>query len=324
MRPLFIFILVFIVMARTYAQEIKSSCSVVNLTTKNQIFDQIPVFDQAAGQICFSFTASELIEGERVLRGHKYLTSEAINPLSLALSYAISEGAKDLQQGGVSCLAVEHARNNPICTANKSFQSSEEINHLISDFKDCKENKNKICEAILKKLNKNLNILKQENPLLYVKEIESSRCSDKDKIHLNIPPCHFENDESKSSQYYKEKVDNIFNSPLPKPIEIGYSMHLLSYSGNENKKYQIKREIEPDGILFSLTYKPHSSILLGRKLGKNGQCQYLLRNTQGISFCPIGITDRLGWECDIKSGGIWINQTELFDSVFQVSSIETD
>jgi hypothetical protein len=329
MKSCFILIVSILLQNQSFALEMSApsseDCSPVNLTAKKQIYNGIPTYDQGGGQICFAYTAAQLIEGQRVQQGHKYKKSESINPLSLALSLAIAAGAKDLQQGGVACEAVEHARKNLICPSTKSFSSPDEIERLIIDFKNCKNSSSKkSCEAKLEKLKLNKDVLLQDNPLLYVREIENSRCSEKDKIKLDIPSCINENDESKSSNYYRKKVDTVFNSESPRPVEIGFSMNLLSYTGNENKKYIIERTVEPDGNFFSLKYKPHSSILLGRKMGKNGQCQYLLRNTQGSEFCPMGIVERLGWECDTKSGGIWINQKELFESTFQVSNIEED
>ncbi len=227
-----------------------------------------------------------------------------------------------MQQGGIACEAVNHARMNSACPEAKSFSDAGEIEQHILDFKFCNKNlKADRCEKLLSQYNLSKNIFTQNNPLNYVKAIEDSRCSKSDRIVLNIPECKYDNDESKSSAFFRKSVDDVFNSKTPRPVEIGYSMHLLSYSGNDKKSYIIERKVEPDGIIFSLRYKPHSSILLGRKLGKNGQCQYLLRNTQGKEFCPSGIAMNRGWECDKKSEGIWINARELFESTFQISKV---
>ena len=299
-----------------------TNCSTVNLASPSQIFYGIPTYDQGGGQICFAYTAAQLIEGQRVLNGHKYDRREAINPLSIALSLAIENGQQDLQQGGVACEAVNHARSTSACPESKSFGDASEIENHILEFKFCSQNlKTSKCEKILSKYNLKKNIFLQKNPLMYVKEIENSMCAKSDRIVLNIPECKYDNDEAKSSEFYRKSVDDVFNSKSPRPVEIGYSMNLLSYSGNDKKSYIIERKTEPDVFLFSIKYKPHSSILIGRKIGRNGQCQYLLRNTQGKEFCPTGIVMNRGWECDKKSEGIWINAKELFESTFQISKI---
>ncbi len=298
------------------------SCSTINLTSTSQIYHGIPTYDQGGGQICFSYTAAQLIEGQRVIAGHRYERGEAINPLSMALSLAIKNGQRDLQQGGVACEAVNHARTTPICPEAKSYSDAGQIEQHISDFKFCHKNAStERCEKLLELFRLDKKIFAQDNPLNYVKAIEDTKCSSADKIVLKIPECKYDNDEAKSSAFFRKAVDNVFDSKTPRPVEIGYSMNILSYSGNEKKSYIIERKTEPDVINFSLRYKPHSSILLGRKMGKNGQCQYLLRNTQGKEFCPIGIVAKRGWECDSKSEGIWINANEIFDSTFQISKI---
>lgn len=296
------------------------ACTTVNLTGNRQIYNGIPTYDQGGGQICFAYTAAQLIEGQRVIGGHVYDKGGAINPLSIALSLAIKKGQTDLQQGGVACEAVNHARQTPACPVSKSFTNAGEIEKHITEFRECKKNPDsQNCSQLASNFNRDIFI--QENPLLYVKAVEDRRCSDKEKILLDIPECKYDNDESKPDAFFKKSVDDVFNSKTPRPVEIGYSMNLLSYSGIDKKSYKIERKIEPDVVNFSLKYKPHSSILLGRKIGKNGQCQYLLRNTQGKDFCPSGIVSKMGWECDKKSEGIWINAAELFESTFQISKV---
>ncbi len=299
-----------------------NSCSTVNLTSNNQIFNGIPTYDQGGGQICFAYTAAQIIEGQRVMGGHKYNKDKAINPLSIALSLAIKSGQTDLQQGGVACAAVNHARKNPVCPVSKSFKTAAEIEGHIDEFKECSKNpESQKCKTLATKFNCNPKVFGQNNALIYVKAIEDSKCPDSEKIRLNIPECVYTNDESKPNTHFKKLVDNVFNSKKPRPVEIGYSMNLLTYSGIEKGSYKVARKIEENVVDFSLRYKPHSSILLGRRMNKNGKCQYLLRNTQGKDFCPSGIASRMGWECDKKSEGIWINEKELFESTFQISNV---
>jgi hypothetical protein len=307
----------------TFTAHADDDCSTVNLTEANKIYSGIPVYDQVGAQICFAYTASQLIEGQRVLRGHKYTQESSISPLSLAISLAIENNQTNLQAGGVACKAIEHARENAICPSGKGFTDDSEVESYIALFNKClAQPTNKLCEPLKQSLGtKAKAIFAQKNPLVFVQALEELKCKDADKIKLDIPKCSYENDESLSSEHFKKSVDDVFDSAAPRPVEIAYSMNLISYSGNEKKSYIIERKKEPDVTFFSLKYKPHSSILLGRKKGANGQCQYLLRNTQGPEFCPLGIVEPNGWECDTASGGIWINSTELFQSIFQVSYI---
>lgn len=300
------------------------SCSYIDLTEKGQIYEGIPIYDQSGSQICYAFSASQLMEGERVLRGHRYSQDEAINPFSLALRYAISKGDKNLQAGGVPCRAIEFARQNGICPKDKSFKSAEEIDALAAEFTACKKGSKKHCSEMINSIGEDeaFLVISQENPLIYARAVEDQTCQKQDKIRMNIPACDYVNDESVSSQNFKKLVDKVFDSKRPRPVEIGYSMKIFNYDAVANMSYKIKRVVEPDVFVFSTRYKPHSSILLGRRTAKNGKCQYLLRNTQGSSFCPMGIAQKLGWEC--TRNGIWINQAELFDSTFQISSIKQD
>ncbi|MBY0517304.1 MAG: hypothetical protein K2P81_10365 [Bacteriovoracaceae bacterium] len=311
---LFVLILVF----SSWAKD----CSPVNLAAPGNIHQDIPVFDQVGSQICFSYAAMQLIESQRVSLGHKYTQEAAISPLSMALGLAYSNGQKNLQQGSTPCRAIEYARTHEVCPEGKTFKSSEEIIEHSKQFSNCKsDSAHPDCKKVLKIVSKESSILKQDNPLAYVLAVENSMCSPADKIKLDIPKCENLNDESQPSSVFKQKVDAVFDSSNPRPVQIGYSMHIFSYDGNEKEKYKILREVNPDVIDFSLKYKPHASILLGRRLNKKNKCQYLLRNTMGSSFCPSGIVDKRGWECDSKSGGIWINQDEIFDATFEVSSI---
>ncbi|MBY0412738.1 MAG: hypothetical protein K2Q18_01165, partial [Bdellovibrionales bacterium] len=299
-----------------------ADCTTVNLTAPNQPFNGIPTYDQEGSQLCYAYTATQMLEGQRSVQGHKYSVKESIAPLSLAYRYALANNHPNLQKGGITCLAVEFARANPVCPASKSFTSSNQIeNHLI-DFKNCQENSSTPkCIGLIKKWKTSKNIFAAgTNPFVYIKAIEDMMCSESDKIILDVPACNYLNDETKSSATFQKMVNSVFSSKNPTPVQIGYSMNLISYSGNEKKSYIIRRDAH-ENDLFSLIYKPHSSILLGRRKAPSGQCQYLLRNTQGKSFCPSGIVKINNWECDSKSEGIWINATELFESTFEVSSL---
>lgn len=315
MKILFILLTTFIYGA------IAKDCSYVNLTEEGKIFNAIPTYDQVGAQICFAYTAAQLIEGQRILQGHQYSPDEAVSPISLAISLALEKGETDLQQGGVACEAVEHFRKHGVCPVGKSFKTAEEALVYVDEYTNCQIGKYKACDQVKRLTGSRFNeTMAKGNPLAYLRQVEASRCTPRDRIRLEIPGCNKVNNEAKTSAFFKAKVDKVFNSSEPRPIEIGYSMHLFSYDANAQKKYVIPRVTEPDVLNFSLKYKPHSSVLLGRRAGKNGSCQYLLRNTQGESYCPIGIAQKLGWECTRK--GIWINEEELFDSTFQISHTE--
>lgn len=297
------------------------SCDEVNLTEQNQVFHGIPTFDQGGGQICYAYTAAQLVEGERVSQGHAFRREEAISPMSIALNYALANGQQNLQQGGITCHAIEALKNRSACPTSKSFQNLDEVAALISHFENCRLKKSPAdCSTVSLKVGSSraVQLLSQSNPLLFVKAVEDHTCSDKDRIRFSIPKCEMVNEETFSAALYREKADAVFNLRRPKPVEIGFSAHLLSYSGFPAKKYIISRKVEDDGFMFSIRYKPHSSMLLGRRM-KNNKCQYLLRNSMGRSFCPSGLVQSAGWECDAKSEGIWINAKELFDATFEIS-----
>ncbi len=297
------------------------SCEEVNLTDQHQVFHGIPTFDQGGGQICYAYTAAQLVEGERVAQGHVFRREEAISPMSIALNYALANGQQNLQQGGITCHAIEAMGNRSACPSAKSFKNLDDVAIYIAQFENCRAKKSSAdCLTISSKVGsaRAVQLLSQSNPLFYVKAIEDQMCFEKDRIRVNIPKCEMVNEETFTADLYRAKADAVFNLRRPKPVEIGFSAHLLSYSGFPAKKYVISRKAEDDGFMFSIRYKPHSSMLLGRRL-KNNKCQYLLRNSMGRSFCPSGLVQSAGWECDAKSEGIWINAKELFDATFEIS-----
>lgn len=302
--------------------ESPNECRPLNLTLPGQAFHRIPTYDQGGGNICFAYTAAQLIEGQRVLSGHRFRTNEAVSPISIALAHALANGESNLQQGGITCDAIEVAKMTSVCPKSKSFQDITEVELLLSEFQECRGGKAKVCQKIRTRLGSAaVQVLAQSNGLIYLKAVEDIRCSAKDRISLRLPKCERINEETFPPEVFHNQVDLVFDSANPRPVQIGYSMHLLSSTGNPAKRYIISRSPEPDDLMFSFRYKPHASILLGRRW-KNGRCQYLLRNSQGASFCPMGIVKANDWECDSKSEGIWINAQELFESTFEVSNFQ--
>lgn len=294
------------------------SCGYVNLTDKGQAFHEIPPYDQDGGQICHAYTAAQMIEGERVTQGHRYSAREAASPLSIAINHALRKGQTDLQQGGITCHSVESAKASAVCPEGKSFKSIEEVVTLINDFKSCKEKNAGACARAKSRLGADVTSLAQGNPLVFVKAIEDMTCKASDRITLRMAKCDYVNEETYTADYYRTRADKNFDLAKPKAIEIGYSKHLFNYDKNAAKQYVIDRAPQDDDLMFSIRYQPHASMLLGRRMNA-GRCQYLLRNTMGRSFCPEGIVKANGWQCDSKSGGVWINAKELFEATFEIS-----
>lgn len=321
MRSLTISAISFLLSAATWNVARAGSCDYVNLTEKDQVFHGIPTFDQRGGQICYAYTAAQLVEGARVSLGHTFRQDEAISPMSIALSYALSEGQTNLQQGGITCHAIAAMKQRAACPISKSFKNLDEVEALLTQFKKCRASKSSTeCGKITARVGASAGaqLVSQANGLLFVKAVEDQMCSEKDRIRLNLPTCDMVNEETFSAKLYRDKADSIFDLRRPKPVEIGFSANLFSYSGFPEKKYVISRKVQDDGFLFSIQYKPHSAMLLGRRM-KGNNCQYLLRNSLGRSFCPTGIVQMAGWECDAESEGVWINGKELFDATFEVS-----
>jgi hypothetical protein len=100
-------------------------------------------------------------------------------------------------------------------------------------------------------------------------------------------------------------VNDFLDRPNPQPIGIGYCPKIL-----KDRDYM--------GILPDREYEPgcnkmlHDSIIVGRRKGPTGQCQFLVRETQG-SECK----KENEWKWDCEKGQLWVDADALTRNVAQ-------
>ena len=187
------------------------TCDYVNLTEQGRTFHSIPTYDQGGGQICYAYTAAQLVEGERVNQGHTFTVADAISPMSLALNHALLKGQRNLQQGGITCHAITSAKQQSVCPSSKSFKNLDEVERLLTEFDNCRTKKSASdCGNISARLGRATaaKVLAQDNPLIYAKAVEDLTCSARDKVQVSLPECVMFNEETYSAAFYRETKAN--------------------------------------------------------------------------------------------------------------------
>jgi hypothetical protein len=318
--------IIFLAFLKTYPALASDKCGEVNLAAPGEYFNKVPVMDQASSQICYAFTASQLI-GFLLVQGKSFFKAmpfiQEVNPYSIAIRYAKAFNHKDLYQGGVACKAMRNVAGSFVCKKDKGFSSEMEILILSRKFENCLKFKDVNCVEILERYSFiSEQQLYQLSTTDFVALVEENTCLKKDRVFVPTSVnCDYTNDETKKSSYFWDQTNLSLNEKFP--VELGLSNYLFSYKSLQRDLYKIDRSRVWDSLEFSLRYLPHSVLVIGRKLNKKTKkCQYLVRNTMGRSWCPKGVVDKRRWDCDFKSGGIWINDKELFDATFQVSTIK--
>lgn len=277
----------------------QTDCAPMNLVTEeNSPFQKIPVFDQDGLNICYAYTASQLIDYELIKKGKQ---DRSIHPVWGALKYAELRDRPAINMGNALDVirAVKKYGNCPI----------ESINGSLSEWTK-KANANEIeVLGLIEKLVTVLpgtsednvdqaikNVISQHAPYCsgnptwdqLVPELKAlSTMTSRDLIsNLVLNDCQKGTQKISFSKprFVLPKTDEEISPTLNKsmdefksPISISYCAKALydpTYDG-------LERTERSSGLKADCS--PHDSLIVGKKKIE-GQCHYLLRNTWGSGF----------------------------------------
>jgi hypothetical protein len=94
----------------------------------------------------------------------------------------------------------------------------------------------------------------------------------------------------------KQQIDESLNSTNPQPVGIGFDSKVIA-----------------DGKRFSFKQEDHAAAIIGRRRGKQGQCQYLVRLSSG-DLCgdkEIAGQDDISSDWSCYGGNVWIDSDSL-------------
>lgn len=282
----------------------QNNCAPLNLITqKDSPFNKIPVFDQDGLGICYSYTASQLIDYQLMKKGNQ---ERIVHPLWGALKFAESTNQESISSG-TTYYAIKAIQNAGNCNyksfddaigvwTKKTNATESEIMGLIEKLApklshlNAKTPPEVIDEFITAAIEEHspycsTNISwNQLMPELRSLSTLSSRkllsnlvlpvCNKTSRISITNPRFNLPTQDEHWIPTMDSKLDE-----LNAPIAISYCARGLydeSYDGVNRKTSTTPLGVKPD-------CSNHESIIAGKKQ-INGKCHFLLRNSWGSGF----------------------------------------
>jgi hypothetical protein len=155
-----------------------------------------------------------------------------------------------------------------------------------------------------------------------------------------LPACVQNYNHQATTADIRALIDARLLLPDAQPVEIAYCSAILleaAYPGADRSSgAKLPCPPRPDGLGEG---GPHASLVIGRRPGDAGRCQYLVRNSwgsgcaggkihalpggpKGASVQPKGDIYAPQWQCENGKGDIWLDAETLANSVFGVSYLD--
>lgn len=302
---------------------IANDCTPMNLVTEpNSPFRKIPIYDQDGINICYAYTAAQLIDYELVKAGQE----RSVHPLWAALRYAESKN-KEQVSFGHTYYAVQEIQKFGNCEYNKVSNAlgvwalkanvnEAEIMSLIERFapklkelySDIQPEEAVTVQQIDEVINEALEEHKpfcspgatwdQLMPELRSLSVMGSRQM---LANLVLPVCNGALPKPKINppKFFATEDDNLWSptmqqklDQLKAPISISYCSQVLYDPGFDG----IERSTTNAESVKAENCGAHESLIVGKKkIGES--CHFLLRNTWGSGFGKS--TDN--WKCLCKN-----------------------
>lgn len=280
-----------------------ANCAPVNLVTEeNSPFQKIPVFDQDGLNICYAYTASQLVDYHLIKKGNK---ERSVHPVWSAMKFAESKGRGDISMGIAydTIKALRKYGNCPVETIESAFAewsqkanaNEVEIMALIEKLvKDLPETSDENIDQTISEAIKQVAPYCGGNPTfdqllpeLRALSIMSSRelfsklalpnCQkEAQAVSISAPRFVLPKTDADVAPHF-EKILNDYKSP----IAISFCSRVLS----EPSYVGLTRLDKNPYVDVQSNCSPHDALIVGKKK-IDGQCHYLLRNTWGSGFHP--------------------------------------
>ncbi len=269
-----------------------NSCDYKNLiTASDSPFDKIPVYDQDGANICYAFTAAQLLDYELIKDG---LSSRSIHPAWVALKDAANINKSEISFGS-SRRAIEALMNDSNCHydlvakqlgvwAYKANVKEAELLRFLENFTNQYKKTGSFQVAFQNGLKttadwcpphatfKNL-IPELENLAVFattpiLTKLLMPKCEEfKTKLPLRKP--HMVNNEGPNFSKNILKHLDQKNSP----VEVSYCANFWQEPSYQGRLSSSTLDLKSDCFM-------HSSLVVGKRM-MNNSCQVLIRNTWG-------------------------------------------
>lgn len=205
----------------------------------------------------------------------------------------------------------------PEYDSEKELENEKRYNRLLEQYAQnvCKDlTKTTIQKKSMPSVQFIEEFLAADNSAGLIEFLLAKLCTGANHFEVKLPSCgeHIFNRVIPDVSGHERQISGLLNQPNAQPLAIKYCSAVLrkgsSYEGNPlNFPLGMGKEAKDCGL--------HESLIIGeRKSPKTGHCQYLVRNTWGVS-CNQGYAKE--WDCE--SGSIWIDQDALTKNIYSLS-----
>lgn len=295
-----------------------SSCKDVRLDDPGKPFSKMPVLNQGKTDLCYAFVAKQMIEYYLLSHGKLPGDIPDFSVLQIAANSKIAEENSDKLSIGFAHNSINGSVRNGLC---KNASTELKIDPAdLTEFIEFIERDRDVQQKIesLRCENKTslpyYELLSQISPLLNSKyAFLRMYAGCKDRLYLKeIPEAtwvyHQQKTLSERTRKITSTIQKQLNQPNPQPVSVAFCWNTL-YNKNTS------------GIINATSYSKaecvhdlHVALVIGQK-EVNGKCQFLIRNSKGISC------EGYDWPCEKETGQIWVDSEVLTRNTFQTSVI---
>ena len=305
------------------------ACADIRLDTAGASLASYPVFDQANASaatdmnICYAATAAQLLDSFRATKSQQQVRTEFTSPWWLAVNYSSSfkkEENPDVAFGEPD-KALEAAKMDGVCSqedlfGNKATEDIIRFHQLLKEFyqssaktKDNEKDHTQKLESLLQQMDFikdpaqlaqiSLKAVKEKTFVLFLRTLFQGKCQGKVKQEpfFQVQRIEAEKDDFSVAQK-TDLIDETLGKALP--IETSICSQVLR-----------NPEFTP-GKNFKNNCLRHSVLVVGSR-EKNGQCQYLVRDSYGPESCQRKRNGEPWYSSSLEcqNGQVWVPAKSL-------------
>jgi hypothetical protein len=327
------------------------SCPSIRLDQGGRSMARLPVYDQGTTDLCYAYTASQMLDAYRASRGQGG-NAPASSPLAIAVAYSALrvENGQARPRPGIHGGSFEWAINTVrgmergICGANelsrhltrpasaeRDFEMLEKIYERNKNARGNAAQARAAADALRAFLQargftaamvQGLGDLNQamSTPVAsqFFHRVVGETCKGRELSMRGVPAprvldVHKSGSSDSRESDFGRYLKEIFGGANPQPVGIGYCADFLN-KASLVRNLELNPSRERPGAVEGCETE-HASVVVGSR-EKNGRCEFLIRNTFG-STCK-GY-DR-AWDCE--NGQIWVSETALVKNTNRAAWLE--
>ncbi|MFL5785601.1 MAG: hypothetical protein ACJ76H_13375 [Bacteriovoracaceae bacterium] len=250
------FFLIFILSLNVFADD----CDPVNLITEtNSPFQKIPVYNQGALNICYAYSAAQILDWYQMKNG---ATKRTVHPAWAALQYALKRN-KDKLEIGHPKEAMESVRTSFNCDYDAVESALKELSPTESNVLVAIERGTFRSPA-------------SHTPVEILRQALEKNCSPDKRTFVMVPEVERLNYRTLNDDEAYEKFLSTKFSSAPSPVSIAYCANVWKTPEFDGIDVNVmgQRDVVKKGCEY------HESLIVGQKMLGNS-CHFLVRNTWG-------------------------------------------